>query len=273
MKGLMTGEDRVSALLSPEDSRLHARPLRTWNHSQVAIIQDACQVVYDTWCQEWGLPASSVHVADAGSAWEGLDDGAAERELQPWLFGDRASGSAVGNSGMASQLGARAWRAWQVALAPLAPPDPTARPVRAWSGGLVAVFPWASGQWCRALEGDTVERILSLQDVTHVSETQPHGSLGTSQKVELVPLNHAIARHLLNVNIQLQPVSLSLAQLQSLSLGDVVTLDHGLDEPALMHLATASISPNAVAAEPPLCTVWLGQVDGRMAVELHTDSL
>ncbi|SFD93391.1 Type III flagellar switch regulator (C-ring) FliN C-term [Paracidovorax konjaci] len=90
----------------------------------------------------------------------------------------------------------------------------------------------------------------------------------------MVPLNHAIASQRLTVHVHLQPVSLTLAQLQSLSVGDVVTLDHCLSDPASLHLVLgARASHSTVAANQPLCTAWLGQVDGHMAVELQTGSL
>lgn len=272
MTSLLTGEGQVSALLSPAESRVLARPLRAWSLSQVAVIQDACQAVYDTWCREWGLPAGKVHVADVCSASEYLDDGAAEDALLPWLFGEHPFGAAAGGHDMASQLCARAWDAWQVVLAPLAPPVSSSHAIPAWSGRLVVAFPWGDGAWRRLLEGETVERLLNAQEKRGASDMTLSSPTKATRQAALVPLNHAMANHPLSVLIQLQPVALSLAQLQSLSLGDVVTLDHRLSAPALVHLDATNILQNAVAAEPPLCTAWLGQVNGRMAVELHTDS-
>lgn len=258
-------------LLSPEDSRLLSRPLRAWNHASMAIVRNACQAVYEAWCRDWGLPVGDVVVIDTSTAPPcALDDAAAERKLQAWLFGESPSGSAVGSRDMASDLRTRAWRAWQTSLGAVAPEVLPLHPLQAWSGSLTALFPWAEGTWCRLLDGAAVERILKLQ-------TAPRAGADVVErggKSHLVPLDHAIAGHRLTVQVHLQSVSLTVAQLQSLSAGDVVTLDHCLGDPAFLHLAPAPRTfPSPVAARPPLCTAWLGQVDGQMAVELQTGSL
>ncbi|KQO35431.1 hypothetical protein ASF19_23820 [Acidovorax sp. Leaf84] len=68
----------------------------------------------------------------------------------------------------------------------------------------------------------------------------------------------------------MQSLTLSLGQLQSLGVGDIVILSHSLDLPAQLKIDSNEVLGSLKEAQPlPLCQAWLGQLQGNMAVELH----
>jgi len=71
-------------------------------------------------------------------------------------------------------------------------------------------------------------------------------------------LDEALARERITLRTVLSGTELNLGQLQSLSIGDVIPLEHRLDAPL-----------KVVSAEgAELCEGWLGQRQGRIAVEM-----
>ena len=79
-----------------------------------------------------------------------------------------------------------------------------------------------------------------------------------SQKNRLVNVVNALGTHALGLRAMLTGVELSLRQIQSLRVGDVVPLRHRLDEPALLETRDAFV----------VCQGWLGQQSGCVAVEM-----
>jgi flagellar motor switch protein FliM len=68
----------------------------------------------------------------------------------------------------------------------------------------------------------------------------------------------ALGPQKLQVQAQLTPVTVTLGDLSSLVVGDILILPHMLDTPLQV------TDPQ----QGPLCDAWLGQRDGRVALEL-----
>jgi flagellar motor switch protein FliM len=74
----------------------------------------------------------------------------------------------------------------------------------------------------------------------------------------VTPLEHALARERIVLRAVLAGAELNLGQLQSLSPGDVIPLEHPVDAPLKITAADGA----------PLCDGWLGQRQGHIAIEL-----
>ena len=120
-----------------------------------------------------------------------------------------------------------------------------------WSGALWLQWPWCHGVWRLRLPYRAVVALLG-------EEAPGPATRPTVRDAALLPLGQALGEQRLAVRVELQPVDLSLGQLQDLRLGDVVALDHALDQP--LRVVTAD--------GVPVCGAWLGQREGRIAVEL-----
>jgi len=129
----------------------------------------------------------------------------------------------------------------------------TSSPSDPWSGVLGVRWSWCGGTWTLRLPHDAVAAVLvgSGAEITAASTpatvTAPRQSLG-----------QALERQLVSLRVLLTGTELSLGQLQDLRLDDVVPLAHALDAPAQVVGMTDS----------PVCEGWLGQRNGRIAIEL-----
>ncbi|CAM3548642.1 FliM/FliN family flagellar motor C-terminal domain-containing protein [Paracidovorax anthurii] len=269
MVSQMNGRGGEGGLLSLEDSHLQARALRVWSGAERAGVRDALQALYDGWRADWGLSLAGdpeIRVADDGVVDGALDEPAARQALYSWMFGEPGGRVHAGEGGdMAEQLCMQAWESWQQRLLRVAqslsndsvPGESAPAP---WSGALRVVFPWGAQAWGWHLDAKAVAAVLSLHGLPrHSDVTPPAGDWPP-----LVPLAGALDRHGLAVRVELQPVALSLGQLQMLAIGDVITLEHRLDEPALLHLGGPPDGETGV----PVCASWLGQCRGQVAIEL-----
>lgn len=265
------------ALLSLEESRHLAKPLRFRNQAERELVRETFQKAYSEWLADWSLP--SVDVGNQGVRLVDVVEDAALNDAQAAelthivLFGERITRpdlhSRPSNGwAMSDGLASEAWDAWNATLLPFLEgsnraPVPHGQ-IDPWSGGLYVAFPWAHSDWILFLNALQVDRLLGRRRAPPVPHPQPaRGSTG------LVPLSRAINGHTLTVRIELGALTLSLGQLWSLSAGDVVILEHALDTPAAMHLVSED-EDNASrnARSEPLCASWLGQSAGQMAVEL-----
>lgn len=269
----------ASPLLSIEDSRRLARPLRSRNHAERELVRDTLQKIYSDWFAQWALPSAQagapaqIRLIDTVTE-SVLSDERAQELTKLVLFGERVTRpdlTARPNDGwaMSEDLGSDAWSAWQAALAPLfegaGRMGVSPGRVDPWSGALHIAFPWADDEWVLHLNALQVDRLLGRR------RAQPVPNPPSSTKSpSLIPLSRAMHGHALTVRVELGSLSLNLGQLWSLSVGDVVTLDHALDTPAAMYLVSSgSDSSNSAQADAaPLCATWLGQASGQMAVEL-----
>lgn len=265
-------------MLSLEDSRRLARALRSRSHAERELVRDTLQKVYSDWVAQWALPSvaagvrAQVRLVDEVTE-SVLSDERARELTKVALFGERTSRpdlTARPNDGwaMSGDLGYEAWDAWLLVLSPFFEGSNRANVspgrVDPWSGGLHIAFPWASGDWVLHLNALQVDRLLGRRRAPPVPNPQT-----PSQSAALTPLSKAIAGHPLMVRVELGSLTLSLGQLWSLSVGDVVTLDHTLDTPAAMYLLPSQDDgASAQKDAAPLCASWLGQTSGQMAVEL-----
>lgn len=260
----------AGAWLSLEASLAQARPLRAWSGRQQGAVCDAFQAAYGAWCEAWGLPAAEVRMTEPEAASGALDDATAAQALRAWMFGEMAPSAAPDGPDMAGELASRAWEALQAALDAIVTTEAAStRPVAAWSGAVALLFPWQARTWCRVLDGDAVEAILAQRGLLAGqggSQAQP-----AAVPVPPAPIDQALAAHAVEVRVHLHPVTLTLGQIQSLAPGDVVTLDHLLQAPALVHLVPTVDGGTAVPLAAPLCTAWLGRAGDRLAVELHAE--
>ncbi|AVS67163.1 hypothetical protein C8245_17015 [Paracidovorax avenae] len=257
--------------LSSEASRTQARPLRAWSAARQAVVRDACQAAYGAWCRDWGLAEAPVQVVEAGMAPDALGRAAAAQALRGWLFGDAAASSAAEGPDMAADIAAQAWSALQSALEGRAPEAGESRQAAqapaAWSGALAVLFPWGGKPWAWRLDGDCVEALLGRHEPPSSDGTARTAQEPATPRYALAPLDQALRGHRVAMHIHLQPLTLSLGELQSLAVGDVIALDHPLAAPAAARLAASGS-----ATPQPLCAAWLGQSGGRLAVELHPDA-
>ncbi len=273
-------------LLSLDDSRCKSRELRSWSHAARDCLRSLFQEVYDRWRQDWGVAAgiaaseAQVRVLET-SVGNAFSDAKAQQLLGSLMFGEPPaacdfSATDHPNAPLARQLSVQAWDAWSSSILQILAQGAEAIPssgvsrfsdaMALWSGDLTITFPWGEGLWALCLSASATERILK----GHGFRSPPQEFPAPETLRALVPLVDALLPKSLSVRVELTSVTLSLGQLQTLALGDVVTLDHQLDAPATVLLEPSLAVSVANSAPPiPLCAAWLGQLQGKMAVELH----
>lgn len=140
--------------------------------------------------------------------------------------------------------------------------DPSLRR-SSWDGYLFAVFPFRDSSWVLCLSPEEVLHILGNSDDLD--------SIGSREMPDQrIPLDHALTHLEIGIQVELEPLDLTIGQLQSLDLGDVVVLSHPLDAPALVKIiATDVVNPADVPQVLDGCQAWLGKSGQRLAVELH----
>jgi hypothetical protein len=302
MNALVSHAVPGSALLDPVESALEARPLRSWRDAQKESVRQRFAALHRAWCAEWtparnasldepevhagepdGVPAlaseDSVRWSFAASPRRGsllnqnasLRDGresshAAIRAVADRMFAADAtmtSASAQEPSKVATAVARAAWEDWlrridglipgtelkpqeaEGALATDLRPDP-------WSGALCVRWPWCGGVWTLVLSHEAVSNLLGTEAVpTAVPGAGP-------QRAPKERLDRVLTGQTVPLRIMLEGVELNLGQLQELRLDDVVPLEHALDAPAQVIGADGT----------PVCDGWLGQIDGRIAIEL-----
>jgi len=270
-----------SALLGPAESLRRARPLRSWSGAQKEAVRSRFAAMQLDWCGEW-LPArdGAVHAPEV----EVGEDGAAPQDAACWSF-TAASGAVPKRTAINALAGAlfgfdmammapqreapavatavvhAAWTDWlsriETLLAPvsLEPREVAGASEGAaadrWSGTLRLRWPWWGGLWHLELPHGAVAALLGEATQTAVASRE-------AQAVPKLRLDHALKGHRVTLHATLTGVELDLGQLQALKPGDIVPLAHALDAPAQLSGADGM----------PVCEGWLGQLDGRMAVEL-----
>lgn len=122
-----------------------------------------------------------------------------------------------------------------------------------FSGVLLAGFHVAGLQWTVALEAASVDAILAKS-----GEKKPDVPLKPLKPADLVRVDAALGQRTLALDAYLRPCTLSLGALQSLRVGDVIALEHPLDQPAQVF----SESREKVAQ------AWMTQTNGFKSLEL-----
>jgi hypothetical protein len=295
----------ASSLLDPAESMLKALPLRSWEAAQKEAVRNLFVALHRDWSAEW-IPvreAASVQAdvevtepdgtlvlaADDCACWsfaealrpvaaikaQGLDAlsrssarDASQAALQAvadrmFAFDLAASGTAPVAPVVAPAVVRAAWADWLQRIGALlagfalepqqsggapgtnVPSDP-------WSGVLCVRWTWCGGVWSLGLPHAVVVALLGNQPPTKSAPA------ATAPKLPKARLDQALAGERMALRVMLDGAELNLGQLQELRLDDVIPLEHLLDSPALV------ISTDGA----PVCHGWLGQSDGRIAIEL-----
>lgn len=262
----------TSALLSPTESLALPRSLLCWSTSQQAAIHATLQQLLADWQADWGLMPQKVNSTTA----QNLSDAEARQILQDQLFDPPPPGisprsAADAAPSMSDVLTDEAWNDWTTRLKRLLQVEQghetdgpaelvtgeqvTSAP--AWSGSIDITFPWWGGHWQLQLDAASVQRVLTKISADVPQPLQiPQGAL--------VSATTALAAQPLKVTAEFSPITLTLGQIQSLRIGDVLPLQQRLDEPATLLLQTDTAYT--------VCSAWLGQSNGHMAAELSARS-
>ena len=285
-----------SPLLDPVESALESRPLRSWRDAQKEAVRQHFAALHRDWSAEW-MPtregvsvASEVRVSEpdgtmalaAGdiACWSFADPsrrGASARNLDAAqaairAIADRMFAFDMGTTTASAQEPARiapavaraAWADWLHRIDAmlegfsLTSQEPvgaqgTGVPSGAWSGVLYVRWSWCGGTWSLGLPHDAIAALLGSQAASKPAPPRPDPKSPPKER-----LDRALADQRLALRVMLEGVELNLGQLQELRLHDVVPLGHALSDPARVVSADGS----------PVCEGWLGQSEGRIAVEL-----
>jgi hypothetical protein len=187
---------------------------------------------------------------------------AAFAALRDGMFGEDASlpGAALPGQSVALELVASAWADWWRRLEADFPSaqEQTSHPIAPhpwWSGSLQLQLPWCGGVFVLDLTVEQITAALATHAPHLLNPSRPNVAAAARPKVNLMS---ALGTQTLDLRAMLTGVELSLRQLQSLRVGDVVPLQHRLDEPTLLEAPDASV----------VCHGWLGHQSGRVAVEM-----
>ncbi|MFM2450605.1 MAG: hypothetical protein RIS44_3055 [Pseudomonadota bacterium] len=178
------------------------------------------------------------------------------------MFGEEAlqSGTALAGHSVALELCSAAWADWWQRLAAnlAAPHDqPASHSKRhpSWSGSLQVHLPWCGGTFVLELNFEQVMDLLAAHAPDLLSTAKAEAAITAPKKVSLLS---ALGNQTMPLRAMLTGVELSLRQIQSLRVGDIVPLQHRLDEPTLLETPDAFV----------VCHGWLGQKSGQVAVEM-----
>jgi len=252
------------------------RELIAWNTEQRVAVEQRLATLCRQWCIDWALP-TSIREADPGARHSTIKAEEAKKHLSIRLFG-QGSGSvdlahvSSTSIGLAESLCSQAWTDWMdrlqktlglsrdqllEAIQPVQLEDVSIR-TDCWSGQMRVAIGWWGSSWELDLPARSVRHVLGLTET-------PGRSIKPSlaQYPPLVSIDAAAARQSIQLNVELQAVRLSLGDIGRLQVGDVISLGHRLDQAASVFALSSS------GEARPLCTGWLGQCDGQVAVHLN----
>jgi len=251
-------------------------PLQWWSAAALDTLSRRIDPLWRAWATRWDLPVESVQSfnahevpAEPALVWQPWQADACA--VTPWAWVAVATDTPVAaivrlafGSGEAPSIAAEvAGRAWcefgdEVARlmgrAPSGGLPPFGRPrSTAWSGEVRVRLGWGRGDvpalWLH-LAADAVAPM--------VRDTQRRWS-GRLPQVTASVLG-AIAHQPVTLRVELGATELDLGTLQSLRVGDVLTLSHRLDSPLTLRPADAQA--------PVACVGYLGARNGRRAIEV-----
>ena len=262
-----------------------ARPLRHWSDAALARARASVERTWNDWCVRWQLEsgeASALNACDdealPGVAWQRVagqsmwlaasasDAASPEGVLKAALFG-QGSAQSTAESPVALAVSAEAVADLLRSLGQLANASsagkrsadagesPSGGDSRRWSGALGIRL---------ATVGDghaTSWRLHCSESVASVlcggmppAPARPHAPL--------VGVAAALEKQTLAFRVCLEDTPLTLGNVQSLRIGDVLPLAHRLDQPLRV------MAPLAATDAPSFCAAYLGSLDNFRAVEL-----
>lgn len=258
-----------------------ARPLRWWSAAQLGAAADRLRAALTPWARDWDLElgdigASNVSGQASSSAHEGvalahaaaclqIDQGTPVERLRSVLFGLADPEQVHAAPTLAEEAAREAWGALVEALSSALPVHPAPAASKSsstrWSG-CVQLHATVVGA------GNTLGLTLALQPAAAerwcTVPASPAGAAVTAvARAPLQQVDDVVADRPVRLAVHLTPAVLDLGSLQSLQVGDVLTLPHRIDQ-ALDVAATLDAS----AADHPICKAHLGQRDGRLAIAL-----
>lgn len=266
---------------------LPARPFCWWSAAALARVATPVRQACSDWAVNWGLALSDLQAFNACESgaravdWQSLagatllaggEAGTSACGIALALFGPSPSrpGEASGrNTGLAAEVGAKAWEALaaslRVALASTEPASsalptsPHAGDLKPWSAAVQLRASFSSPQGAETTVWLHLDPSLARQlgDIPRKATPAP-------QRPPLVPVAQAVAHRRLGFVVEIAPAELTLGELQTLRVGDVLTLPHALDTPLAVRSLSAAGSPPAPAA----MHAYLGTRDGHRAIEL-----
>jgi hypothetical protein len=243
---------------------------------QVQVLDAVDPAYAGAWNKKWMVCEFAGHDGGTASLRWRVDDGEAAPGFALERFAEHLWGAtderqlpepAPATGSMAAEMALSMWQDfwWRLALA-CAPqfaaeeaPDEIAVRSSEWpcpgefSGVLLARFRAAGLSWTLALEADSVDAILAK-----TGEERPHTPPDNSKPAGLVRLDAALRRRTLALDAYLLPCTLSLGALQNLRVGDVIALEHPLDQPSQV------FSEN----REKVAHAWMTQTNGFKSLEL-----
>jgi flagellar motor switch/type III secretory pathway protein FliN len=286
-----------------------ARALRWWTPGALNTLAMQVMPALSRWAQAWGVEVAPVRAFNACEVpaaqastmdwqavgthpedtsvclWAGASSCSPAGQIADAVWGTTVTRGENDAQALSSPLAATtADRAWKALLAELAGPlkigatavDDLAehpahvpgRDLKAWSGAVqlqirFAGAPEAASIWLHL--SPALAQALCLAQ-------RPARSPAVAGKTKLVPLKEAVASRPLRFSVELDPTELKLGDLQSLRIGDVLTLPHRLDSP--LTLRSLRTTDEGQAIEPArVGLAYLGARQGQRAIEiLRTDS-
>jgi hypothetical protein len=226
---------------SPWVAGKHATPLRGWSQQRLQPACDRLGQASREWANDWGLPVSACEFRARAvthddldvAGWTPLADRAGE--VQGWvaaldsaqllrvLWGHGGAGPIA--SGLADRCAADALARLAGSLGLLPSASITQQPspceVRPWSGAVLLVQAGAGGDFAVLLKAAVMESIGA-------------GPPPAAARPGMAAVSDALRDRRLQLRVLLEGCSLELGVLSGLRLGDVVRLEHLLEQPAVL---------------------------------------
>lgn len=283
-------------LLALADSRVRARGLAQWNDAERALVARAFGEALARTARRWrtgermdagiaalagadvrAWPAEDAPAALRDAAWTPLLADAPARVswacaraphetlLAAMFDASRRPPTSTGEPSIAEQLATECWyeqlAALRAVLPEATPADDGGAPAdggarwRRWSGAVVVDLPWFDARLQLLVDGASVASLVKAGG----SRRPPPPRRGdAAPRPVLGALAHADVR----LEVRCGGAAIDLGSLVSLRVGDVLRLDHRLDDP--VHVVATGTPPDAA----PLCRGWLGRADDHLCVEL-----
>jgi hypothetical protein len=290
-----------SPLLSAEESRRMARPLRGWSEDDQTLVAAALQALLDQWTNAWGLAAAEGNAVEILGcpleddgwrtlSWSSLDEaGAASGAL--WSLRSGAAGTALvpiplrrhrpaldalhmalfhepppsasGPGRLADRLLRAAWTDWNKRLVDLLPAERGVAATGAEAAALIA-RPWSGALLARLPWCGLDMALLLTAELVAAFLAKRRGRSAAARPVArapLVPLFQVVKDEGIALRVELAEMAVDLGTLAGLRQGDILRTSHRLDAPLLL-------TEPGRAERVTRCTGHLGRQNEWRAIEL-----